>query len=65
MWTVTAQEVCSEGKHMVSYGISGESVEINDISTRKDEIREFVELLNKLGASEVHAYDFVEDFLGK
>ena len=65
MWTITEKRVCLEGKNTVSYGISGKNVEINDISTQKDEIREFVELLNKLGASEIHAYELVEDFLGK
>ena len=65
MWKITAQEVCLEGKHTVSYGISCGSVEINDISTQKDEICGFIKLLNKMGASEIHAYDLVEDFLGK
>lgn len=65
MWKITAKEVCLEGKHTISYGISSKSVEINDISTHNDEIREFVELLNKMSASEIHAYDLVEDFLGK
>ena len=65
MWTVTEKRLVFEGKNTISYGISCGSIIINDISTQKDEICEFVDLLNKMGASEVHAYDLVEDFLGK
>lgn len=65
MWTLTEGIVSLEGISKASYGISCGSIVINDISTRKEEICEFIELLNRLNASEVHAYDLVEDFLGK
>ena len=65
MWTVTEKRLVFEEKNTLSYGISSGRVEINDISTQKDEICKFVNLLNKMGASEIHAYDLVEDFLGK
>lgn len=65
MWKVTEGKVCSEGISFLSYGIACENVVINDISTCKTEISEFVELLNKMGASEIHARDLVDDFLGK
>ena len=64
MWRIIETKVCLENNCVKSYGIGGETVEINDISTVKEEIEEFVELLNKLEASEIHAYDLVEDFLG-
>jgi len=65
MWKITEDEVCLAGSSFKSYGISRGSVAIHDISTHRDEISEFVELLNRLDASEIHAYDLVEDFLGK
>lgn len=64
MWRVIEKEICVEDKTTISYGIAGATVEINDISTRKEEIEDFVRLLNKLEASEIHAYELVEDFLG-
>ncbi|MCH5208120.1 MAG: hypothetical protein J1F04_04495 [Oscillospiraceae bacterium] len=64
MWRVIEKEICVEDMTTISYGIAGASVEINDISTRKEEIEDFVRLLNKLEASEIHAYELVEDFLG-
>lgn len=66
MWTLTATRVTSElGETVETYGIRCGGTVINDISLRKEEILDFVELLNRLGASEVHARDLVEDFLGK
>jgi len=65
MWTITEDEDCLAGNSFRSYGISCGSVAIRGISTHRDEISEFVELLNRLNASEIHAYDLVEDFLGK
>ena len=65
MWRIVEKEICVEGKSATSYGIGGKSVEIHDISTRKDEIENFVRLLNRLNASEIHAYELVEDFLGR
>ena len=65
MWTITEETVCLEGKQVVSYGISCGGVVINDISANKQEMSEFTELLNKMNASEIHAYELVEDFLGK
>lgn len=65
MWRTIENVICLEGKTSISYGISGKEIEIHDISTHKEEIDNFVELLNKLNASEIHAYELVEDFLGK
>ena len=65
MWSITEGAVCPEGKQIISYGISCGSVAISDISTNKEEIRDFVALLNRTGASEIHAFELVEDFLGK
>ncbi len=65
MWRIVEAEVYVEGETARSYGIGSENMEIIDISTHKDEIRDFVSLLNRLGASEAHAYELVEDFLGR
>lgn len=64
MWRIIETDICVENESVKSYGIGGETIEINDISVVKEEIEEFVRLLNKLEASEIHAYDLVEDFLG-
>lgn len=48
-----------------TYGIRRGETIINDISLCKQEISEFVDLLNRLDASEIHAYELVENFLGR
>ena len=66
MWQMTTVHVRSEsGETFESYGIKINSTVIDDISLNREKTEEFVELLNRLGASELHAYDLVEDFLGK
>lgn len=66
MWQMTTAQVQSEsGEVFESYGIKINSTVIDDISLDKEKTEEFVELLNRLGASELHAYDLVEDFLGR
>ena len=52
------------GKEIVTYGVSIGSTVINDISADKQEIEDFIRRLNRLGASEIHAYELVEDFWG-
>ncbi len=61
MWTLTSCN--TDGTK--SYGIQKGETTINDISVNRAEIEEFVELLNRCDASEIHAYELVEDFLGK
>lgn len=53
------------GESVETYGISRGKTVINDISLNKQEMIEFVELLNRLDASELHADELVEDFLGR
>lgn len=66
MWTLNATYVLSElGEEVETYGISKNSTVISDISLCKQDILDFADLLNRLNASEVHAYDLVEDFLGR
>lgn len=65
MWNLVTTLVEVEGEKPVeSYGIKCGSTVIHDISLSKEKIAAFVEKLNRLGASEVHAYDLAEEFLG-
>lgn len=65
MWKITTTRTTAEnGREIVTYGISAGATVINDISADKQEIEAFIRRLNRLGASEIHAYELVEDFLG-
>ena len=66
MWQIISDTITTEdGKHITTYGLKCNSTVIRDITLSKKEITVFTEQLNRLGASEVHAYDLVENFLGK
>ena len=66
MWKMISTRITTEsGKEVETYGISRGRTVIADVSLCKSDIQDFVELLNHLDASEVHARDLVEDFLGK
>lgn len=66
MWKMISTRVTDEsGKEVETFGISRGSTVVKDISVRRSKIEEFVDLLNRLDASEVHAYELVEDLLGK
>lgn len=66
MWQITTIRTTAEtGEEIDTYGISIGSTVINDISLNRKDIEDFVRRLNRLGASEIHAYELVEDFLGR
>lgn len=66
MWQLTTINITSEnGFVSESYGIRRGETVINDVSPCKKEVEEFVELLNRCDASELHARELVEDFLGR
>lgn len=66
MWKMISTRIQTEsGNEVETYGISCGSTVVADVSLCKSEIQDFVELLNRLDASEIHARDLVEDFLGK
>lgn len=66
MWKMISTRIRTEsGNEVETYGISCGCTEIPDVSLCKSDIQNFVELLNRLDASEIHARDLVEDFLGK
>lgn len=66
MWLIVfGTTVTEDGKRVETYGLKCNSTVINDITLSKQDITEFAEQLNRLGASEIHAYELVENFLGK
>lgn len=66
MWQIVLGTAVSEdGRQVTTYGLKCNSTVINDITLSEQEITEFAEQLNRLGASEIHAYELVENFLGK
>ena len=65
MWSITKIPIAAEnGKALETYGICCGDTVVNDVSLRENEIETFVEKLNLFGASEIHAFDLVENFLG-
>ena len=66
MWKMISTRITDEsGEEVETFGIRRGSTVVADISVHRSEIKEFVDLLNRLDASEIHAYELVEDFLGK
>lgn len=65
MWELTIIKVTHENGTCESYGIRCGQTEINDVSLCKSDVLEFVEQLNRCDASELHAKELVEDFLGR
>ena len=65
MWHLITTKITGEVGSFESYGIRCGSTEINDISLSRQAIEEFVEQLNRCDASEIHARELVEDFLGR
>lgn len=66
MWQITTiRTTADNGTEIVGYGVRVGDTVINDISADKHEIQEFIRRLNRLGASEIHAFELVEDFLGR
>lgn len=66
MWAVNSTPIAAEnGGTLRTYGVSVGDTEVSDVSLCKSDIENFVEKLNRLGASEIHTLELVEDFLGK
>lgn len=66
MWKMISTRIRTEsGEEVETYGISCGGTTVPDVSLCRSDIQDFVELLNRLDASEIHARDLVEDFLGK
>ena len=66
LWFLTFIPLAAEsGEIIETYGIRCGSTAIDDVCLRKPDIEDFVEKLNRFDASEIHAYDLVENFLGR
>lgn len=61
----TTRTAAENGEMITTYGVRIGTTAIDDISPNRHEIEDFIRRLNRLGASEIHAYELVEDFLGK
>ena len=61
---VVKTKVEIEGEKYDTYGITGNSVTINDISINKKIVKKFIDKINKAGDVEpLHIPDIVDDFL--
>ncbi len=63
MYKVASSEISVDGEKHISYGIDGDTVSVNDISTDREKVEQFAELCNRLEVSEVHLLEVVEDFV--
>lgn len=65
MFYLIQSEVEVEGTVYATYGIRNNEIVVEDISTDKDAIENFISLLNEAGDVEsCHLMDIIEDFIG-
>lgn len=63
-YNVTTTKVEVEGVMYDTYGITGNGITINDISTERSKVEDFVAKINEVGdVDPIHIRDLVEDFL--
>ena len=63
-YTVNQTEICIEGITRTTYGRTGETVEISDLSLDREKVEALAERCSRLEVSECHLYDIVEDSYG-
>ena len=63
MFELCESIVSTEEKSVKTYGLRYGSVEIRDISPDKERVKELINTLNRNGASPIHIYDIIDDFL--
>ena len=65
-FNIISQKVKVEGILRDTYGIVGNDIVINDLSTNKNKVQSFVNKLNRTeNVSKIHISDLVEDFLNE
>lgn len=65
MFYLIQSEVEVEGTVYATYGIRSNEIVVEDISTDKDAVENFISLLNEAGDVEnCHLMDIIEDFIG-
>ena len=63
MYFLTESKVEVEGKWYTTYGVGFENEVIDDISTDKESVQKFIDLINFHKLSPVHIYDAIYDFI--
>lgn len=65
MYSLTSKIIEIEGKTAVTFGISCGTVSIDDVSTDRAEMVNFIDKCNRLELSPTHLFEVVEDFLNE
>ena len=66
MWTITEKQFTSdEGECYTGYGVEFGECRVDDITPDRKAIGQFVDVLNKFGASPVHIYEIIENYLAE
>ena len=65
MYILTSKIIEIEGKTAVTFGISCGTVSIDDVSTDRVEMVNFIDKCNRLELSPTHLFEVVEDFLNE
>ena len=65
MFYLIQSEVEVEGTVYATYGIRNNEIVVEDISTDKEAVENFISLLNEAGdVADCHLMDIIEDFIG-
>ena len=64
VYKVMSSEITIEGENYITYGIYGETVSVDDISTDRERVEKLAELCNRLDLAEIHLINVAEDFVG-
>ena len=62
-YLVTGEYECEDKKY-TGYGIGYENIQIEDITTDKNEISILIDKMNSEELNPVHMYDVIYDFIG-
>lgn len=63
MYCIVDCEVSVDGESYFSYGIKCGEITVNDLSTNREKVQQFVDSCNRLKLSPTHIFDAVEDFV--
>lgn len=66
MWTITEKRYTNEeGENYTGYGVEFGECRVEDITTSRSAIQQFVDALNKFEASPIHIYEMIENYLAE
>ena len=63
IYKLLTTEIEIDGKKFVTYGIEGENIRFEDVSTEKIKVSEMIERINREQLEECHLLEFIEDEL--